>query len=186
MSDPSDDLALAGAARLLPRAGREAIRATLEGRDPAVDIEPRGLLATAAPVFVTLRIHGELRGCIGSMVALCDNVVDETVDRACAAAFDDPRFPPLTLEELDATSVEVSILRPLQPVASRDELDPVRFGIEVRDRGGRRGVLLPEIDGVDTVERQIEITRRKAGIAPDAEIELRCFSVVKVPDPDFA
>ncbi len=184
MNDDAADIALLEAARLLPRAAREAIRSRLEGRGAAEVVRPEGPLAVPAPVFVTLRIGGELRGCIGSLMPLCGDLVEETMDRACAAAFEDPRFPPLTLEEIDATSIEVSILRPLRPVASGKELDPARFGIEVTDRDGRRAVLLPGIDGIDTVERQIEVTRRKAGISADADVEIRRFSVVKVPDPD--
>ncbi len=168
---------------MLPDIGREAIRAALEKRDPGAGMEAAGLLCEAAPVFVTLRIGGALRGCIGSLVALHDNLVDETLDRARAAAFDDPRFPRLTLDELASTSIEVSILRPLEAVSSRHELDPARFGIEVTDRSGRRAVLLPGIDGIDTVEEQIKVTRRKAGIPPGNELEIRKFSVVKVPDP---
>jgi AmmeMemoRadiSam system protein A len=185
MSIRSDDEELAEAARMLPDIGREAIRAALERRDPEALLEARGRLAEAAPVFVTLRIGPNLRGCIGSLVAIHDNLVAETEDRARAAAFDDPRFPRLTLPELDRTSVEVSILRPLVPVASHDELDPARFGIEVRDRSGRRAVLLPEIAGVNTVEQQIKVTRQKAGIPPGNELEIRRFSVVKIADPAF-
>lgn len=185
MDGRSLDIELAEAARPLPRVGREAIRASLEQRDPVVEIEPLGLLSEPAPVFITLRIDGDLRGCIGSLVALRANLVEETMDRARAAAFDDPRFPRLTLGELSSTSIEVSILRPLQPVVSLAELDPARFGIEVRDKRGRRAVLLPEIDGIDTVEKQLEATRHKAGIPPGHELEIRRFSVVKVQDPDF-
>lgn len=183
MSEHIEDSVLADAARLLPEVGREAIRAALERREPTTVVEPDGLLAEPAPVFVTLRRLGNLRGCIGSLVALHDNVVDETKDRARAAAFEDPRFPRLRLDELSDTSIEVSILRPLQPVASVDELDPVRWGIEIRDRSGRRAVLLPDIPGVDTVEQQIKVTRQKAGIPPGNELTVRKFSVVKVPDP---
>lgn len=185
MSNHADDNELAAAAHMLPHVAREAIRAALENREAETVVEADGPLAEPAPVFVTLRIGDRLRGCIGSLVALTDNLVAETEDRARAAAFDDPRFPGLTLDELDRTSIEVSILRPLQPVASLDELDPDRYGIEVRDRAGRRAVLLPEIEGVDTVEQQIKVTRQKAGIPPGNELEIRKFSVVKVPDPVF-
>ncbi|MGD8329151.1 MAG: AmmeMemoRadiSam system protein A [Acidobacteriota bacterium] len=186
MSNPTDDAALAAAAWQLPNVGREAIRAALENRAPERLVEAEGLLAEPSPVFVTLRIDERLRGCIGSLVAIHANMVEETEDRARAAAFDDPRFRRLTLPELDATSVEVSILRPLVPVTSVDELDPARFGIEIRDNSGRRAVLLPEIDGIVTVEQQIKVTRQKAGIPPGNELTIRKFTVVKVPDPLFA
>jgi len=182
MSEQNIDEALAAAAKDLPDVGREAIRAALEKRQPVTDVVAEGPLADAAPVFVTLRIDGALRGCIGSLVALHDNLVDEVMDRGRAAAFDDPRFPALRLEELDRTTIEVSILRPLQPITSHAELDPARFGIEVKDRSGRRAVLLPEIAGVDTVEEQIRVTRQKAGIPPGNELEIRRFSVVKIAE----
>lgn len=185
MNDHRDDAALADAARLLPDVGREAIRAALEKRGPEAVIEPEGMLTEPAPVFVTLRKDGELRGCIGSLVALHGDLVEETMDRARAAAFDDPRFPRLTLDELASTSIEVSILRPLEAVSSHDELDPARFGIEVTDRSGGQAVLLPGIDGIDTVEEQIRVTRRKAGIPPGNTLKIRRFAVVKVPDPAF-
>ncbi len=171
---------LAAVARPLPSVGREAIRAKLEDRQPEPGVEPDGLLARPFPVFVTLRLGGDLRGCIGSLSALCANLVEETRDRARAAAFEDPRFPPLTAGELPMISIEVSILGPLLSIASRGELDPQRYGIEVSDGQGRRAVLLPEIAGVDTVEEQIAVTRDKARIVVSAHIEIRRFSVLKV------
>ena len=173
---------LAEAARSLPGVGREAIRAELERRDAQPAAEVSGLLARPAAVFVTLRIAGELRGCIGSLTPRRDNLVEETMDRACAAAFEDPRFSPLTLPELERTDIEVSILGPLEAIASHDDLDPARFGIEVSDGRGRRAVLLPEIAGVDAVAQQIELTRRKARIPSGADLEIRRFSVVKVSE----
>ena len=162
----------------MPSIGREAIRVKLERCEPQEIVKISGLLAEPAPVFVTLRILAELRGCIGGLTPLCANLVEETKDRACAAAFGDPRFPPLTLPELKQTNVEVSILGPLEVIASPEELDPVRFGIEVSDGGGRRGVLLPEIAGVDKVAQQIELARQKARIPPGTNLEIRRFSVV--------
>lgn len=164
----------------MPGVGREAIRAELEGREPQPAVEAIGLLARRAPVFVTLRIVGTLRGCIGSLTPLRANLVEETMDRALAAAFEDPRFSPLTLPELERTDVEVSILGPLEAIASHDDLDPARFGIEVNDGHGRRAVLLPQLAGVDTVAQQIELTRQKARIPRGANLEIRRFAAVKV------
>ena len=180
MPDRPDENSLGEAARPLPGVAREAIRAQLECRDPQAVVEATGLLTRPAPVFVTLRIAGDLRGCIGSLTPRLENLVEETMDRARAAAFQDPRFSPLTLPELERTDIEVSILGPLEAIASRDDLDPARFGIEVRDGHGRRAVLLPEISGVDTVEQHIELTRQKARIPRGANLEIRRFSVVKV------
>ena len=180
MTDLPDTRALVEAAKPLPSIGREAIRAKLEHCEPREIVEASGLLAVPSPVFVTLCILGELRGCIGSLRPLCANLVEETMDRACAAAFEDPRFPPLTLSELEQTDVEVSILGPLETVDSPEELDPGCFGIEVSDGRGRRGVLLPEIAGVEKAGQQIELARQKAQIPRDTNLEIRRFSVVKV------
>jgi len=180
VSNRPEDIALADAAGPLPEVAREAIRAKLEKRNPNHGVAADGLLATARPVFVTLRIDENLRGCIGSLEAQCADLVEETMDRARAAAFLDPRFAPLTPAELDQVSIEVSILGPLEPIESHDDLDPARFGIEIKDDTGRRAVLLPEINGVDTVEKQIAVTRDKARIPASAPIKIRRFAVVKV------
>ena len=166
----------------LPEIAREAIRAHLEGRSPRLAAEPVGALATPAPVFVTLRQKAELRGCIGELEARCSDLIEETMDRAVAAAMTDPRFPPLTIAELPGTSIEVSVLSPLEPVQSEAELDPKIYGIEIRDDLGHRAVLLPDIAGVNTVEKQIAITRQKAWIGPDVPITIRRFRVLKIEE----
>ena len=173
---------LARAAYPLPGVAREAIQAKLEERSPSPGVEPSGVLARPAPVFVTLRLEDALRGCIGSLEARTPNLIEETMDRARAAAFEDPRFPPMTLPELPRTAIEVSILGPLEPIGSHADLDPLRYGIEVADEKGRRAVLLPEIEGVETVEQQIDVCRQKAGIGVGARLEIRRFAVVKVEE----
>jgi AmmeMemoRadiSam system protein A len=159
----------------LPAAAREAIRARLLGRPP----EPPPITLPAAAVFVTLRIKGELRGCMGSLDPRQGDLVRETMDRALVAAFEDPRFPPLGPDELDACTIEVTVLGPLEP-ARVEDLDPARYGIEVRDEAGRRAVLLPGIPGIETVAQQLAAVRRKAGIPANAPVRIRRFSAVKV------
>jgi AmmeMemoRadiSam system protein A len=176
------DLSPAPELSVLPQVAREAIGAHLEGRDAQPPTEPVGPLATPAPVFVTLRLGGRLRGCIGELEAHCRDLVEETMDRAVAAAVNDPRFPPLTLDELPRTSIEISILSPLEPVQSEADLDPKIYGIEIQDEYGHRAVLLPDIEGVDTVEKQIAVTREKAWIGPDVPIKIRRFHVIKVEE----
>jgi len=166
----------------LPEIAREAIGAHLEGRSANPRAERVGALATPAPVFVTLRQQGELRGCIGELEAHCADLIEETMDRAVAAAMNDPRFPPLTLAELPGTSIEVSVLSPLEPVQSEGDLDPKVFGIEIHDDYGHRAVLLPDIEGVNTVEEQIAITRQKAWIGPEVPITIRRFRVLKIEE----
>ncbi|MHC4971646.1 MAG: AmmeMemoRadiSam system protein A [Planctomycetota bacterium] len=167
----------------LPGVARAAIRAFLEGREPQAPVEPNGDLARAAPVFVTLRIAGALRGCMGDLVPRCANLVEETMERAVTAAIHDPRFPPLTLDELDATTIDVTILGSRTPVASPDELDPAVYGVDVSDKAGRRAVLLPDVEGVDSVAKQLSVVRRKAGIPDDAaDVTIRRFRVLKVTE----
>jgi AmmeMemoRadiSam system protein A len=158
---------------------REAIRAHLEKRRPILP-SATGDLARRAAVFVTLRIDGDLRGCMGTTEPQYPDLVAETADRAVVAATHDPRFPPLTAAELALCEIEVTVLGPLEPVDSPAALDPQRFGIEITDEFGRRAVLLPGIEGVDTVERQLALTRRKAGIPDDAPIRIRRFEATRV------
>ena len=162
----------------LPAAAREAIRARLLGRPPRPP--PIHLAATAA-VFVTLRVAGELRGCMGTLEPQCEDLVRETMERAVVAAFEDPRFPALAADEFPRCTIEVTVLGPLEPAAFED-LDPGRYGVEVSDALGRRAVLLPGIPGIDTAEEQVEATRRKAGIPESAPIAIRRFSAVKVEE----
>jgi len=168
-------------ARKLLSAAREAIRASLESRPP----RPFDPIRPAAPIFVTLRIDGALRGCMGSLGARFDDLVQEAMDRACAAAFDDPRFPALEIRELERCTIEVTILHPLEP-ATPEQLDPARFGVEVRDPDGRSAVLLPGIEGIETVERQLELVRRKAGIARGVAVSIRRFSVTRAGEGERA
>ena len=163
---------------MLPAVAREAIAAKLDGRPPNV-AEATGELATSAPLFVTLRIEGDLRGCMGELEARYPDLVAETVDRAVVAAFGDPRFPPLQASELHRCDIDVTILGPLEVVDSPDSLDALRYGVEVSDGDGRRAVLLPAIEGVDTVEYQLKVARRKAGIAADVEMKLRRFEAYR-------
>jgi AmmeMemoRadiSam system protein A len=163
----------------LVEVAREAIRAHLEQRRPVLPAA-EGALARRAAVFVTLRLDGELRGCMGTTEPQYADLVAETADRAVIAATRDPRFPPLTAPELEACEIEVTVLGPLEPVDSPAALDPQRFGIEITDEFGRRAVLLPAIEGVDTVERQLALTRHKAGISADAPIRIRRFEATRI------
>jgi AmmeMemoRadiSam system protein A len=165
----------------LPAAAREAIRARLEGREPHVPAVT-GPLARAAAVFVTLRLDGELRGCMGTLEPRQADLVRETMDRALVAAFEDPRFPPLTAAELARCTIEVTVLGPLEDVASPAQLDPARYGVEVSDGAGRRAVLLPGIEGLGTPSAQVAAARRKAGIPEGVPVVIRRFSATKVAE----
>ena len=155
---------------------RQAIGAWLDHREP----EPVAPLGVEAAVFVTLRSpNGELRGCIGSLAPLTPDVTAETQRSAVLAASRDPRFPPLTRGEFLQLSIEVSGLGASEPVVSAAELNPKEYGVVVRGGGGRRGVLLPEVPGVDDVATQVRVARQKAGLEPDEPIEVQRFRVEK-------
>ncbi len=138
------------------------------------------LSAPAAPVFVTLHLTGgELRGCMGTLVAREPDVRRETLRCAVLAATQDPRFAPLPLQELERVTIDVTILCPLEPIAGPEFLDPRRYGVVVSDGQGRRGVLSPDLDGIDDVETQLTVARRKAGISPKVLIDLKRFEALR-------
>ncbi|TET26826.1 MAG: MEMO1 family protein, partial [Dehalococcoidia bacterium] len=129
-----------------------------------------------AGVFVSLHKFGELRGCIGTFEATQKNVAEEIITNAISSATRDPRFPPIAPDELKNISYSVDVLTPPEPIESQDQLDPKKYGVIV-EAGFRRGLLLPDLEGVDDVDSQIGICRQKAGIAPDEPIKLYRFEV---------
>ncbi len=133
-----------------------------------------------AGVFVTLhtRSTGELRGCIGTIEPTEKSLAQEVINNAISAATRDPRFPPVRPAELDDLVLDVSVLYPPEPVASEAELDPQRYGVIVQ-RGGQRGLLLPDILGIDDVKTQLWYARRKAGLGDSEPVDMFRFRVEK-------
>lgn len=129
-----------------------------------------------AGTFVSLKKNGELRGCIGTFAPTQPNIAMEVIQNAISASVRDPRFPPVASEELDSLDISVDVLTEPEKITSIAELDPKKYGVIVT-KGWRRGLLLPDIEGVDTVEEQIYIAKRKAGIMPDEDVELMRFEV---------
>ncbi len=129
-----------------------------------------------AGVFVCLKIQGMLRGCIGTFQPIESDVAHEVVRNAISAATCDPRFPAACIKELDTIEYSVDVLTPPERIRDSSELDPRRYGVIVQS-GGRRGLLLPDLEGVDTVEYQISIAMQKAGIPPGTPVELSRFEV---------
>jgi MEMO1 family protein len=129
-----------------------------------------------AGVFVCLKVRGMLRGCIGTFQPVESDVAHEVVRNAISAATCDPRFPAACIGELDTIEYSVDVLTPPERVKDSTELDPRRYGVIVQS-GGRRGLLLPDLEGVDTVEYQISIAMQKAGIPPGTPVELSRFEV---------
>ena len=130
-------------------------------------------------MFVSLKEEGKLRGCIGTIAPVRGSVAEEIIENAVSAAVRDPRFHAVEPEELERLVYSVDVLGETETIDSPEELDVKRYGVVV-SRGRRRGLLLPNLEGVDTVEEQIDIARRKAGIPEDAEdIRLERFEVVR-------
>jgi AmmeMemoRadiSam system protein A len=121
-----------------------------------------------AGTFVSLHLpDGSLRGCIGTTEAHQDSVEEEVVANAISAASGDPRFCPVTKNELAGLDISVDVLGAAEEVEESTELDPKRYGIIVQTLDGRRALLLPDLEGVETVEQQLHITCRKGSIDPD-------------------
>ena len=129
-----------------------------------------------AGVFVSIHKSGELRGCIGTFEPQKDNVAEEIVANAISSATRDPRFFPITPDELKDLEYSVDILTKPEPVKSKDQLDQKKYGVIVQ-AGFRKGLLLPDLEGVDSVDYQIDICRQKAGIMPDEPVKLYRFEV---------
>ena len=150
-----------------------------EGRVPKVtDDLPREMLDTQAGAFVSIHKNGDLRGCIGTILATKQNLAEEIISNAVSASTKDPRFPPITREELKDLEINVDVLSEPEQISSTNELDVKRYGVIV-SHGYRRGLLLPDLEGVDTVEQQIQIAMMKGGISPDEEITLHRFEVIR-------
>jgi AmmeMemoRadiSam system protein A len=129
-----------------------------------------------AGVFVSLHKHGQLRGCIGTFEPTKGNVAEEIIANAISSSTADPRFPPVNTSELDDLEYSVDILTKPEPVTDINQLDPKEYGVIV-ESGWKRGLLLPDLEGVDSVEEQIAICRLKAGISAGEPVRLYRFQV---------
>ena len=162
------------------RLARETVEQYVRFREkPAV---PEGLPAEMterrAGVFVSIHKEGRLRGCIGTILPVRGCIAEEITDNAVSAATRDPRFDPIRPEELDKLEINVDVLTEPEQIDSKDQLDVKRYGVIVSS-GNRRGLLLPDLDGVDTVDEQVSIAMRKGGISPRDRITLERFEVVR-------
>ena len=129
-----------------------------------------------AGVFVSLHKHGQLRGCIGTFEPAKDNVAEEIIANAISSSTGDPRFPPVTASELDDLEYSVDILTKPEAITDISQLDHEKYGVIV-ESGWKKGLLLPALEGVDSVEEQIAICRLKAGISASEPVKLYRFQV---------
>ena len=140
---------------------------------------PEEMRRERAGVFVSLHKDGRLRGCIGTIQAAQRSIAEEIIENGISAATRDPRFSPVRPEELDALEISVDVLAEPEKIRSKDELDVRKYGVIV-SKGRRRGLLLPNLDGVDSVEEQISIALRKAGLSErEKEFDMERFEVVR-------
>ncbi|PIP21717.1 MAG: AMMECR1 domain-containing protein [Candidatus Nealsonbacteria bacterium CG23_combo_of_CG06-09_8_20_14_all_40_13] len=140
---------------------------------------PKEMLTKKAGVFVSLHHKKDhsLRGCIGSYFCRHENIAQEIIKNAISAAVSDPRFSPLSLEELPAIEISVDVLSQPEPIEGPKSLDPKKYGVIVKTKDGRTGLLLPDILGISDAGYQVAIARRKAGILPFENIYLYRFTV---------
>ncbi|MBI4822981.1 MAG: AmmeMemoRadiSam system protein A [Nitrospirae bacterium] len=134
-------------------------------------------MAIKAGVFVCLKKHGQLRGCIGTIEPVTDCAAEEAIRNAISSSTQDPRFSPVTKEELKDLEYSVDVLCPPEDIRDISELDSKKYGVIV-SKGIRKGLLLPDLEGVDSVEEQLRIAKLKAGIHPDdSDVRIQRFEV---------
>ena len=162
------------------RLAREAVEAYVL-RHEVIDVPaglPDEMLSTQAGAFVSIHEHGELRGCIGTISATRSCVAEEIIGNAISASTRDPRFPAINPDELPWLDINVDVLGEPEDIDSEDELDVKRYGVIV-SCGHRRGLLLPDLDGIDTPQQQVEIAMKKGGIHKFEKYKLQRFEVIR-------
>ena len=142
--------------------------------EPPAEVAPE--MKEKAGVFVSIHKKGDLRGCIGTFEPTQENVASEIIANAISSSTRDPRFPPVEPDELKDLDYSVDVLTSPQRIDSPEKLDPKRYGVIV-ESGWRRGLLLPDLEGVDTADQQISISCQKAGIGPKEKVKLYRFEV---------
>ncbi len=155
---------------------RQSLTYYLNRNKPLSPPKEDPLLKEQAACFVTLYKNGQLRGCIGTLHPFKNSLWEEIRDNAIAAGLRDPRFTPVTAEELDTIVFSVDVLGQPEIVNTIAALDPQKYGLIV-EKGYRTGVLLPMLNGVDTVDQQLAIALQKAGIGSDESYVISRFTV---------
>lgn len=150
-----------------------------ENKIPVVDDSfPEEMKRKKAGVFVSIHENGALRGCIGTIEACYSSIAEEIINNAIQASMHDPRFEPIKANELDLLEISVDVLGPIENIKDRKDLDVERYGVIVKS-GMKRGLLLPNLDGITSIDQQINIACQKAGIDTEDDFELQRFEVVR-------
>jgi len=158
---------------------RKVVESYIRGEGvPDVCDAPEELKGKRAGVFVCLKKEGDLRGCIGTIQPASANVAEEITANAISSATSDFRFPPVGPDELDKISYSVDVLGEAEDIEDMSYLDPKVYGVIVRS-GRRAGLLLPDLEGVDSAEEQVRIASMKAGISPGEPVALQRFKVTR-------
>ncbi len=139
---------------------------------------PNEMVRSRAGVFVSIKKNGQLRGCIGTITPTCENIANEILQNSISAAIHDPRFRPITPDELDNLTYSVDVLFPPEPIKDKSELNVLKYGVIV-SCGNRSGLLLPNLKDVKTVDEQISIALQKGNISPDEPYTMKRFEVVR-------
>lgn len=139
---------------------------------------PEEMLNKKAGVFVSIKRNGDLRGCIGTIYSTTDNIAKEIIQNTISAGVEDPRFYPVQERELEQLVYSVDVLSPSEPIDNIDKLDVKKYGVIVKC-GRRSGLLLPDLEGVNSPEEQVSIALKKAGIRPDEEYSMERFEVIR-------
>ena len=143
------------------------------------EIEASPLWKERSACFVSIKTkNGELRGCIGTLSPLQKSLDQEIIANAVSASTRDPRFPPMKKDELNNVVFSVDVLSEPEQIENISQLDPKKYGVIV-SKGYRRGVLLPDLEGVDTVEQQVQIAAMKAGIYDLDGVRIERFTVTR-------
>ncbi len=182
----SAESVVADPAQALPQLARQVVETyTMTSNKFNAALPALEILSARAACFVSIRtLDGELRGCIGTIEPVKDTLADELVANAIGAATRDPRFPQVVSTELPNLRYSVDILSAIEPTTI-DQLDPAVFGVVVEDeRGIHRGLLLPDIEGVETAAQQVEIAARKAGIPQGVPLRISRFRVTRFSERD--
>ncbi len=169
---------------LLVTLARQSIKSYLLTSDYAdinsmleeVSSETQELLGKKAGCFVSLKKHGQLRGCIGTIEAQYSSLGNEIIHNSVAAALHDPRFEPLELSELEDLTISVDVMGVPEKITDIQDLNPQSYGVIVR-RGNRTGLLLPDLPGINSGQEQVRIAKEKAGIGRKEQVELERFKV---------
>ena len=160
----------------LVKLARKAVEAYVSKHEVARPDALTPEMKEEAGVFVSLKKHGQLRGCIGTFEPTQSNVAEEIVQNAISSATRDPRFNPVRPDELPDLEYSVDVLTAPEPVNSKEQLDPRKYGLIVQC-GYRRGLLLPDLEGVKDVETQFDICCQKGGISRNEPVKLYRFQV---------